>query len=236
MKEDLIDIVMTKEFVELTESERHDFTEWFTTQEEFEQMKQVFLEVERIKTKDRFVPRQATKDSLDALFASKHSKTAPTIWYNSVLVALYPKEKPAFQRPLLQVAAIVVLLLLVYPFLNTMKVKDEPVQMSRTESVHESKTNESADNVDPVVPTPAETKVVESPVLVAQETPILMDVESVTEMSVSEERLAEAEDVSTFSSAAIAHPDGIFTGVSAVTYSQSAAKQPAIFDLLTATF
>jgi len=237
MKEDLIDIVMTKEFVELTESERLELTEWFTTQEEFEHMKQVFHEVERIKTTDRFVPRQATKDSLDSLFASKHSKNAPTIWYNTVLVALYPKDKPAFQRPLLQVAAIAVLILLIYPFMNTMKVKDEPTQMAKVESIQEPEVKETEENtVQTESPLLNENTVVETKALNVQETPMLMDDESIMEVSVSEESIAEAEDVSTLSAAGMVHPDGIFTGASSVSYSQSAAKQPAIFDLLTAAF
>ena len=241
MKEDLIDIVMTKEFVELTETERQELTDWFTTQEEFDQMKQVFHEVERIRTQDKFTPKKETKESLDMLFVSKHSKTAPVIWYNSIMVALYPKDKPAFQRPLLQVAAIAVLLLLVYPFMNNMNIKDEPKQMAKNEMIQEPVEKQELESIqeENIVSNnsvPSELTVVESADRTLEDMPMMMDVESPMERVVADESLAEGEESVAFATAASVHPDGVFTGASAVSYSQSAAKQPAIFDLLTTTF
>jgi len=66
--------------------------------------------------------------------------------------------------------------------------------------------------------------------------PIYEDVMVATaEMSV-EEYLSEPEAVFAAAPAMAERPDGIYTGSTAVTFSQPASAQPQVFDLLTSTF
>lgn len=241
MEKELVDKIVDKKFIELTASEKVELQEWFTSEEEFDQMKAVFTAVEQMKAEQIFIPKAETKRSLDELFAQKNAKSAPVLWYNSVLVALYPTDKTMLRRPLMQIAAIGLVLLLVYPFLSPEKLMEEQKQIAKVEEKQEKKAEQEF-KVEEIKPTTQ----VESPI----ETIITR--ESVLEESISDVIIADEISVSrasqpasgafAFSSASDAsaekfdHPDGVFTGGSTVAYSQAASSQPAIFDLLTAAF
>ena len=46
MDQEIVDIVLKKSFFELTDVERKDVFEWCSSEEEFDQMKHVFMEIE----------------------------------------------------------------------------------------------------------------------------------------------------------------------------------------------
>jgi len=68
MKKDLIDTIMEKEFIELSNAERKELEEFCTTESEYIQMKEVFISVEAMPL-DNPTPRKETKEKLDELFA-----------------------------------------------------------------------------------------------------------------------------------------------------------------------
>lgn len=241
MEKELVDKIVEKKYIELTALEKEELQDWFTSEEEFDQMKSVFTAVEQLKADQTYIPKAETKRSLDELFAQKKAKAVPVLWYNSILVALYPIDKPLLRRPLLQIAAIGLVLLLVYPFLSPEKLIEEQNQIAKVEGKQEKKAEQEL-KVEEIKPTTQ----IESPIetintreSVLEES--ILDVIVADEISVS--RASQpASGAFAFSSASDAsaekfdHPDGIFTGESTVAYSQAASAQPAIFDLLTAAF
>lgn len=244
MEKEQIDIIIKKQFTELSEKDRIQLKDWCSNEDEFEQLKLVFKGIERLKTKEIETPRTETKKSLDDLFAQKHSKGASAVWYNSILIALYPVDKPLVQRPILQIAAIGLLMLLVYPFLFK---NDIYVQEPQIAKVEKTEIKESTEDIQEE--TSPETELLNENTSVDQNnsnSPMLEDIPMKTELQeeISKEKSAEdfeevagAMNYSWTSAPAVSnHPDGIYVGAKEVKYSQSASDQPAILDLLTATF
>ena len=132
MDKELVDIVLNKSFVELTTNERTELLEWCSNEDEFDQMKNVFLEVELMKKQQTENVRPETKRSLDALFDQKHGKGS-IIWNSSVVTALYPKEKPIYKRPLFQIAAACILFFMAYPIISNKSELKEVSSIAKNE-------------------------------------------------------------------------------------------------------
>ncbi len=237
MKKDIVDIVMEKEFIELTAEERSELSEFCSSEEEFNQIRQVFNGVEGMSFENP-APRPETKYRLDDLFEQAHPK-AP-VWYNSFLALLVPREKPFYRQPLLQAAAVLLLLFMTVPFVNNNMSGDSKNLMAE----NDVQTEDVLTSGD-VTPAPMEevTDVQEEdelnqaieqepepPVLVAD----LNDPSSSVTSNERFESLAAAGATAPGSN----HPDGIFTGISAenVAYSLPASESTDLLDLLTVTF
>ncbi|GAB5418638.1 MAG: hypothetical protein Crog4KO_03950 [Crocinitomicaceae bacterium] len=228
MKKDLIDTIMEKEFHMLSDAERKELATFCDSEDEFNQMKDVFIGVEQMRF-EQPKPKAETKQRLDDLFDSTHPKMAP-IWYSSMFAVIIPREKPVHRQPLAQIAAIALLALLLVPFWSTNNVPEEAPILA-TETV-ENKPNVPSNNgvTSPAVAevkdvTPADSDVrntepVSNPVLVA----------SAAE-PVSVEPMTGAAATATAGAPGSDHPDGVFIAVS-----QPASENPEMFDLLTATF
>lgn len=246
MEKELVTLVIEKEYGELSPSERVSLREWCSSEEEFEQLKSVMKGVEQMRLTRQYAPKPETKNSLDALFAQKHAKVPPVIWYNSILVALYPKDKPMAQRPIMQLAAVALLLLMVYPLLfdqSAVKQKDKIVKIDDFEKNEQFKISKEAEvKSDSVVGD--EQQQVMSPNEIQPVATVVVEDFDMSAVSANTNTnsvtLTTASAGTTFSwttePVASDHPDGIFIGESAVSYSQPASSEPAVFDLLTATF
>ena len=248
MEKELVDIIEDKKFIELTSSERESLKEWCSTEEEFDQLKMVFLGVEQMKIAQILTPRPGTKDSLDAVFAQKHSKIPPVFWYNTVFTVLYPTDKPIQRRPLMQIAAIGLLFLLVYPFVSSNKLIETTPQLAKVEEpAVKEELKEISSEKDKTIVENLEENITVQPVTRLQESTIEMShgVEGFT-FSSPEPVVASATyswstdsrfDASSSMTGTVSdHPDGIFIGSSTNSFSQAASSHPAVFDLLTATF
>jgi hypothetical protein len=125
MEKELEQLILNNEYYTLNAEEKASLAEWCANEDEFLQLKQVFGQLEGLHAANAFVPKQETKQSLDDLFAAKHQKSNRIIWLNGLGAALYSKEKPLYQRPLVYAAAIGIIALLTTPFLfdNTQKTK-----------------------------------------------------------------------------------------------------------------
>ena len=169
MERDVIDIVKEKEFIELSDTERAELGELCSSEEEFNQMKAMFASIGAISWSNP-TPRAETKESLDHLFAQKHPKAAP-IWYNAPLAVVAPKHKPFYRQPLVQAAAVGLLIFLAYPFVksnvmtsdtaqvavlekeNTSSSEMKEMEAQTSENAQEAELNqevETASNVEPV--------------------------------------------------------------------------------------
>jgi hypothetical protein len=239
MEKELVNTVLEKEFNELSSNERIALNDYCTSEEEFEQLKMVFLSVESLKKSETIQPRVETKNSLDDIFAQKHGHKPRAIWYNSALVVLYPTEKAFVKRPLVQIAAVALLLLLAYPLVNSTKIQDQSeTQLAEVkvekENVKPKTTKTSSPEVtstlvEPAIEPTVQTRTVEMDAL-SEDMMI-----AAPEMSFEEYR-SEPEAVYAAVPAIAERPDGIYAGSSTVTFSQPASAQPQVFDLLTTTF
>lgn len=242
MEKELVDIVLQKSFIELSKEDRIALSEWCTSEEEYDQMKNVFVEVERMKLNQIASVRPQTKKSLDVLFMEKHQK-APVFWNKSVLTILYPVDKPLHRRPLMQVAALVLLLLLAYPM-----IKGDRLYVPSEQTAQNDKGNNYQESINSTlkdsVTTPAirkEKKVIHSkaPVLVASN-------ELLKEKSAIESVWSSTGAAAPFSSdvpvveiadaSFINHPDGVFDGETISAFSEPVSEDPGILDLLTVAF
>jgi hypothetical protein len=253
MEKEITDLFRQKSFAELNDKERAELSELCESEEEFEQMRNLFVGIEMLKT-EKFEPKVETKSSLDALFAAQ-TKKQPVVWYNGMMVLLYPKNKPFHQRPFVQIAAAVILILLVLPFLTNDKMIQDQTKLAKTEvktekpfqlpTVKDSKEEASGS----VAVAPKITSVVDevSEVVKMENT----EGQSGGKMDRAEQSYALAESTvmtvdalaQGVTSKAIAknaevdsrHPDGVFSGVE-ISYSKTLKQQPAVLDLLTAAF
>lgn len=239
MEKELVNTVLEKEFNELSSNERVALNDYCTSEEEFEQLKMVFLSVESLKKSETVQPRVETKNSLDDIFAQKHGHKPRAIWYNSALVVLYPTEKTFVKRPLVQIAAVALLLLLAYPLVNSTKIQDQ----SETQLAEVKVEKQNVKPLTAKTSNPASESTIVEPAIepIVQTRSVEMDamyedvMVAAPEMSVEEYR-SEPEAVFAAVPAVAERPDGIYTGSSTVTFSQPASAQPQVFDLLTTTF
>ena len=235
MEKELVNTVLEKEFNELSSNERVALNDYGTSEEEYEQLKMVFLSVESLKKSETMDPRFETKSSLDDIFAQKHGHKPRAIWYNSAMVVLYPTEKTFVKRPLVQIAALAILLLLAFPIVNSTKIQYQ----SETQVAEVKVEKQNAKPTAASSSTPEASSTLAEPTIQTRSIdmePLSKDMMvTAAEMSV-EAYSSEPEAVFAAVPALAERPDGIYTGITIVTYSQPASAQPQVFDLLTTSF
>ena len=239
MKKDIIDIVQEKEFIELTSEERTELGEFCTTEVEYNQLKNVLLNVSNMKV-EPISPRKETKDSLDRLFDASFPRTAP-LWHSSVLAVIIPRNKPLYMQPLMHLAAVALLLILVVPMfqkeISNTKTSIAQIENNNTEESNVPLKQEQKD---------VETKTETTATAITVETDV-SDIEERNEPAGSEIDLSgltftdELPVAAGFGFGELSvsdHPDGIFTGSleTEVAFSQPASVSADLLDLLTATF
>jgi len=98
MEKELIEIVKTKKFVELSSSERAILQEWIQTEEDFEAMKFLYVGMEDMLEEN--YPSENVKSSLDKLFAETHPQ--PSL-FAGLLLFLFPPQKSIWFKPGFQI-------------------------------------------------------------------------------------------------------------------------------------
>ncbi len=247
MDNQLIDKILEYDFHSLSEEDKELLLSYCSNEEEFEQLKFVFKQVEKINA-ESLEPRAETKQSLDAIFDAQHGRRNAPIWYNSVLTVIYPKDKAVYRRPLVQLAAIALLVLMVVPIANRMNLEPKKNELAMNLSVEDSKKEMKPSDVTEKSSLLQENDVntsvlsqerIPSPLSTFEE-PVVDELHEM-DMSHAEMVRNSAPVMSQSATRSVAdmvspHPDGIYTGERTVTYSMNASKQPAVLDLLTATF
>lgn len=242
MGKDIIDIIKEKEYHQLTSVERDEVKEFCTNEEEYEQMKSVFLSVDSL-SEEGIKPSEKTKERLDELFIATYPKAAP-LWYNSVLAVVVPKDKPIYRQPLFQLAAACMLLFLVF-YIPNVDLSQPSTKMAQNEQIDEEPMfTESPTVVDD--PKEEDAKLSESQEMMNEQQAIMAESETRTisvfdqsEMTSSNDELAGSFSTGVSSPApASVHPDGVFVGYMNGDNgeSMSAAESMDLLDLLTATF
>ena len=249
MERDIIDIVRSKEYIQLSSSEKLELVELCETEDEFNQLKSVLINVSTMKA-EMPNPKEKTKNDLDALFVQTYPKSAP-IWYNSIFALVIPKDKPIYRQPLLQIAAIALLLLLAVPLFNSDLIKTnqlaknevnkeesaETIQFEDTVSENQQEVSNQLENEEESlaeeITSPKEESRVQNDFF-AQ--PVLKE-ESNTSISGGATMLFNEDESD---DAFFDHPDGIFDATSTessnITMSIPASETEDLMDLLTVTF
>lgn len=239
MEKDILDIVKEKRFIELTIDEREELKDLCDSEDQYNQLQHVLLGVDAMKV-PTIKPKAETKQRLDSLFAETYPKTAP-VWYNGALTAIVPKDKPLYRQPLVQVAAVGLLALLVVPFFNNTITGED----NRVAAIDQQEKNILEQESD------AGGSVAESEdVSTTEETTVDSDTDLRTSggdfvADLTVEMTENTGDRGAGSSTLLggtspeptsSHPDGVFIGEAAVSYSVSANEEPEMLDLLTTSF
>jgi hypothetical protein len=144
MEKKIQDIIENNTFDQLSDQALLELKDWCTTRDEFNQLKQLFETLSTLQQKSELEPKKQTKESLDALFMKKHSMGKSASLSNSILRTIYPIDKEFYKRPLVQLAALIVLVLLVVPFLNAPeKITSNLTKVAalKTENITDNKEN-----------------------------------------------------------------------------------------------
>lgn len=124
MEEKLTEILISKSFSELTEMEKSSFVDLFNSEEEYESLQSLFLHLEDYKKQQPVASHHKTKVSLDDLYASQHR----TVGFVS---RIFPPNKPFYLTPIFQIAAILFIVILLYPL--TQSEVERPIQLAKNE-------------------------------------------------------------------------------------------------------
>lgn len=240
MEKDVFDIIASKEHGQLTEEELELVNEVCVGEDEFLQMKKVLSEVSRMAKYELVEPSPDVKSRLDDLFlAQSFPKTTP-IWYNRFLVVLYPLDKKFHQRPLVRIAAVLILFVSILPFVFQNEMGPKTTQMAKNEVSKMDKVVESKNNDEKKVNVTPETNTSSPEIQTRNEVERSSEPHSVLlEDAFAESFSAESSDQMSSKSVAFDHPDGVFAGAISSQnelHSIPLSEQPDVLDLLTATF
>jgi len=98
MEKELIDIIKTKKFVELSSTEKANLSEWVQTEEDFESIKFLYLGMEEMLEEN--YPSENVKSSLDKLFAETHPQPS---FFAVLFLFLFPPQKSLWFKPGFQI-------------------------------------------------------------------------------------------------------------------------------------
>ncbi|TNE54600.1 MAG: hypothetical protein EP338_07210 [Bacteroidetes bacterium] len=118
MGKDIMDQVFAKSYHELTEAEKMEMKDLFTSEEEFLQIKMVMDSLEQsVKEQEASLASKAeTKERLDHLFHETYQSRG-ILWYNSVGSFLVTSDKRWYQQNLTRIAAVLLVALFSLPLL-----------------------------------------------------------------------------------------------------------------------
>jgi hypothetical protein len=237
MEKELTDLFNERRYHDLSLEEKEQLTDLCASEEEFEQMRQVFSAIQMSKN-ETFHPKKETKDSLDELFASVHAPQRKVFWMQTAWLLVYPEDKPFIRKPLVQFAAIGILLLLTVPFLLQDNLVDQKTYTSKVEKNQKSSVNVTtkssaiSDSINDSAPKNKVTNTAAQPIVssVLTEQQAHVPEQSSDAIFYEVDRSSVPVPVSGFD-----HPDGEFNGVAAA-FSFSVQEQIGVLDLITATF
>lgn len=252
MEANNFDTVFLKDFHQLTESEKMEMKDLFTTEDEFLNLKYVLGSINQsILEQKTSEPSPKIKADLDHLFHQTYQNKG-VLWYNSIGTFFVSREKHWHQQNLTRIAAIFCIILVTIPFWKADLKSNEPL-LSKVEQVQEepktpSKVNSTKDQaaIEKVNPT---TNSYTSEEVPKETMPIYADMKVVEDFVADEMKLAESasmdmEDMRAepaFSMTAGAsfkdHPDGVFEDKSISKVNNfTVVNHTDILDVLTATY
>ena len=137
MEDKLQEILFSKSFSELTEKEKSSFVDLFNSEEEYESLQSLFTQLEEYKKDQPFASHHKTKVSLDDLFVSQHQSVG-------FVSRLFPPNKPFYLSPIFQLAALLVIIALLYPL--TQNDIEKPIELAKNEAPTKKELNKPQKN------------------------------------------------------------------------------------------
>ncbi|GEM_PF-4988370 len=131
-------LIKTRTFQSLSPEEREQIREWASTEDEFEQMKQVLISAQYMAEKSAKTPAPSVKRQLDERFKNKYSADQVKGW-RRFMRQLWPEEQPLFFRPAFQVGVVVLLVAFTLPFFEreSVKIAEQSYDPSTSEAIEE---------------------------------------------------------------------------------------------------
>jgi hypothetical protein len=144
MTREIEHIFRSKRFVELNAHERLLISEYAKNEDEYEGMRLLLLQAHEVAQETQVVP-PSIKRRLDQLFDQKYA-AARLAWYNRLWLFLWPEQTRMIQRPALQLAML--LTLVVFAIGLFPKLEQERLALVSPEEKETVKTDDSSTNDD----------------------------------------------------------------------------------------
>lgn len=128
MEDFIKNIIIEKNYFELSSNEKRSIDQWVTNEEEFDALKSLMLATKVAESKNEKQLYSSVKLRLDERFAAKHAHKKETFW-NRFLIFFFPKDKQFFNKPAFQLAMVALVVALIIPFLW----RDKPAQYAMNE-------------------------------------------------------------------------------------------------------
>ncbi len=253
MEKDIFDIIQEKEYNQLSSVELSELSEFCANEDEFLQMKSVLVGVQAMNVANAAAPKPQVKQKLDDLFVSQaYAQTSATA-SKGIMAVLYPRDKKLYQRPLFQIAAMIVLILGIVPFLmkNQLPPKN---QLAKLETKKQDTKGDSS--LVPTTKNDQKSKEIETAEIEKEEAitsnqqtipavNLYNNIRTVSSVSTGAEyyeistvSMDEAKSSESPAESVFDHSDGIYDSSSGTTliFSKPVSEQPEVLDLLTASF
>lgn len=134
MEEYQIEIIRTMTFHELSEAQREEMKDWFTTEEEFLELQHLFVSVQSYKQASE--KEQSTrKNELDEMFIQVHSNKPSFDWKNF----FFPAFRPIVLQPGFQLAFGLLFIFGIGYFVNSNFQTETPILQSKKQKVEKEK-------------------------------------------------------------------------------------------------
>ncbi|MFN5417011.1 MAG: hypothetical protein ACK5B9_08155 [Flavobacteriia bacterium] len=252
MEANNFDTVFLKDFHQLTESEKLEMKDLFTTEDEFLNLKYVLGSINQsILEQKTNEPSPKIKADLDHLFHQTYQNRG-VLWYNAVGTFFISREKNWHQQNLTRIAAIFCIILVTIPFWKAELKSNEPLLSKVEQAQEEQKTQikDSSLKEKSVLDTSnkpqnsiALDEEPESTIPIYTDRKVVEDFVAV-EMKLAESLSMDMEEMKsepTFSMAAGTafkdHPDGVFDDKSITKLNNfTVVNHTDILDVLTATY
>ena len=115
MEKEIKQLIVEKEYLALTLSEKEQISEWATNKEEFDALKMTFISAQQLVEDKQNSVNPTIKEQLDAQFSARH-KVATLPWYKKFLLLLWPENIAFYRKPALQLIAVLAVVLLALPY------------------------------------------------------------------------------------------------------------------------
>lgn len=150
MEKQLIKIIKTKTYFQLSVDEKNALSEWINSEEEFDSLKYLYEGLDTIKHSSE--PKDDVKKSLDDLFHEVYHQPS---FMSGILIFLFPQEKSIWYRPGIQFGSVLTLAFFVFFAMKPSQEFDQEAKQAlsasviKKESKKESKKEpETTDEID----------------------------------------------------------------------------------------
>lgn len=108
-------IIKNFEYYELDDTQKELIVDWAENSDEFEALQNTLLATDQFVQSQESELNPTIKQRLDVRFNEKHNQKR-LVWYNKLWVFLWPNDSPFYKRPLIQFAAICLIVAITIPF------------------------------------------------------------------------------------------------------------------------